>query len=97
MTTLTLAKFLFNLVLVLAGVLALYKEKELIRFERKVKKYVKAFLKAVYYTVLEKKNSKKKAHTVKVNNIREAEYKEEYEKMLASLNKASRLDDVMVA
>ena len=26
-----------------------------------------------------------------------AEYNEEYEKMLSSLNKASRLDDVMVA
>ena len=97
MTTLTLAKFLFNLILVIVGVLALYKEKDLIKFERKVKKYVKAFLKAVYYTVLKKKNSKKKNAAVKVNNIRETEYREEYEKMLASLNKSSRLDDVMVA
>lgn len=95
MTTLTLVKFAFNLALVLLGVFAIYKEKELIKFERKVKKYVKAFLKAVYYTILQKKNQKKEAPVV--NNIREAEYKEEYEKMLASLNKASRLDDVMVA
>ena len=97
MTTLTLVKFFFHFMLVLAGVLALYKEKELIRFERKVKKYVKAFFKAVYYTALEKKNSKNKATVVKMDDARKAEYNEEYEKMLSSLNKASRLEDVMVA
>ena len=59
MTTLTLVKFAFNLALVLLGVFAIYKEKELIKFERKVKKYVKAFFKAVYYTIMEKKNQKK--------------------------------------
>ena len=95
MTALTIIKFLFNISLVLLGAYAIYREKDLIKFERKVKKYVKAFLKAVYYTILQKKNQKKEAPVV--NNIREAEYKEEYEKMLASLNKASRLDDVMVA
>ncbi len=40
----------------------IYREKDLIKFERKVWKYVKAFFKAVVYTVAEKLESKR-AHS----------------------------------
>ena len=93
MTTLTIAKFFFHISLILLGALVIYKEKELIKFERKAKKYIKAFFKAVYYTILEKRNEK----NVPVEELYKDEYKEEYDKMLADLNKASKIDDIMVA
>lgn len=45
---------LIGLVLTVIGCYAIYREKDLIRFERKVAKYVKAFFKALYYTMKEK-------------------------------------------
>ena len=95
MTTLGLLEIVFMLTLVLIGSYAIFREKDLIRFERKVKKYVKAFFKALYLTVTVKKN--KSTVTSQASNIEKIQYNEEYEQMLASLNKASKLDDVLVA
>ncbi len=93
MTTLTIIKFFFNIGLVLLGAYAIYREKDLIKFERTAKKYVKAFFKAVYYSVLEKKNKK----IAPVQELHNTDYREDYEEMLANLNKASKLEDVLVA
>ena len=93
MTTLTIIKFFFNIGLVLLGAYAIYREKDLIKFERKVKRYVKAFFKAAYYTVLEKKHK----NNAPVEELHNADYSADYEEMLANLNKASKLDDVLVA
>ena len=91
MTTLTIIKFGFNLFLVLLGTYAILHEKELAKFERKAAKYVKAFFKAIYLTVKEKKQAQQKVaviHEVK---------SDDYNEMLAHLNNASKLEDVLVA
>lgn len=54
MTNETIMQFLLNLVLVYICAMAIIHEKQLIRFERKIWKYIKAFLKAVYYTIIKK-------------------------------------------
>lgn len=95
MTTLGLLKIAFMVTLILIGSYAIFREKDLIRFERKVKKYVKAFFKALYLTAVEKKN--KSSVASRTSNVQKIQYNEEYEQMLASLNKASKLDDVLVA
>ncbi len=94
MTTFASLQIVFMLTLILIGAYAIFREKDLIRFERKVKKYVKAFFKALYLTLLEKKNNKA---TTKVESINTAQYNEEYEQMLANINKASKIEDILVA
>ncbi|MBQ7115168.1 MAG: hypothetical protein IJN94_01990 [Clostridia bacterium] len=70
---------------------AIYREKDLIRFERKVWKYTKAFFKAVYYSLQDKLAPKKEAENVTplVNT--------EFEEMLNSLNKNSKVVDFQIA
>jgi hypothetical protein len=58
MSTETMIEMLFGIVLTCIGVQAILHEQELIRFERKVKKYVKAFVKALYYTIKERRDEK---------------------------------------
>lgn len=58
MSTETMIEMLFGIVLTCIGVQAILHEQELIRFERKVKKYVKAFFKALYYTIKERRDEK---------------------------------------
>ncbi len=94
MTTFASLQIVFMLTLILIGAYAIFREKDLIRFERKVKKYVKAFFKALYLTVQEKKNNKA---SLKVEDLSTAQYNEEYAEMLKNINKASKLDDVLVA
>lgn len=93
MTTFAIVKLFAEVALIFLGAYAIYREKDIARFERKALKYIKAFLKAVYYTVLEKKQSKAK----KVS--RPTYHNAEYDEMLASLNKGanSSLQDVLVA
>lgn len=50
MSTETILQFFFGLVLTIIGTQAILHEQELIRFERKAAKYIKAFFKALYYT-----------------------------------------------
>lgn len=52
----TIIQFLLNLILVYVGCLTIIHERELIRFERKAKKYIKVFFKAVYLTIKEKRD-----------------------------------------
>ncbi len=93
MTTLALIKLFAEIAVILLGAYAIYREKDLIRLERKIAKYIKAFFKAVYYTILEKKQPK-------VKSERKVTYhNSEYDEMLASLNKGANasLEDVLVA
>lgn len=70
---------------------AIYREKDLIRFERKVWKYTKAFFKAAYFSIRDKVVSEKKIENVTplVNT--------EFEEMLDSLNKNSKVVDFQIA
>jgi uncharacterized protein (UPF0305 family) len=87
-------QIVFMLTLILVGSYMIFREKDLIKLERKVKKYVKAFFKALQLTIQEKKNNKVNA---KVEPLRSAQYNEEYAEMLANINKASKLEDILVA
>ncbi len=91
MATLTIVKFLFQLVLICVGAYALLHEKQLAKFERKAVKYIKAFFKAVYLSYKEKRE--RNVQIAPVTPIGNAEYEE----MLSRLNKASMLEDVLVA
>lgn len=70
---------------------AVYREKDLIILERKAWKYVKAFFKAVYFTLKDKIHSKKA--TVVATPV--SNY--EFEEMLKSLNKNSKIDGYRIA
>lgn len=70
---------------------AIYREKDLIKFERKVWKYTKAFFKAAYFTVYDKLAHKNK--TVEAKPLVNAEFEE----MLESLNKNSKVIDFQIA
>ena len=93
MTTLAILKLFAEVALILLGAYAIYREKDIARFERKALKYIKAFAKAVYYTILEKKQPKVK------QVIKPSYHNAEYEEMLSSLNKGANasLQDVLVA
>lgn len=54
METQTLLNLLFNIGLVLLGAYTIYREKDLIRLERKAGRYIKAFFKALIYTLKER-------------------------------------------
>ena len=90
MTTMELLKLFIEIAIISLGAYAIYREKDLIRFERKVAKYVKAFFKALQYSIRDKKQSKRVVDITPYKNA-------EYDEMLKSLNKSSRLDDVLVA
>lgn len=93
MTTLAILKVFAEVALILLGAYAIYREKDIAKFERKALKYVKAFLKAVYYTIHEKKQPKAKQVS------KPSYHNAEYDEMLASLNKGANtsLHDVLVA
>jgi uncharacterized protein (UPF0305 family) len=90
MTTLELIKLFIEIAIISLGAYAIYSEKDLVRFERKAAKYIKAFFKALQLSIRDKKQSKRVAVVTPYRN-------DEYDEMLNSLNKASRLDDVLVA
>ncbi len=90
MTTLAIFKVLVLTALVILAAYSIYKEKELIKFERKVAKYIKAFFKALYYTVRRKKTNDNMSKMPSYRNS-------EYEEMLARLNKASKMENIRVA
>ncbi len=90
MTTLAIFKILVLCALIVLASYSIYREADLIKFERKVGKYVKAFFKALYYTI---RNKKIKNNVTKMPNYHNAEYDE----MLARLNKASKIENIKVA
>lgn len=57
MTTVQLIQISVQIGLILLGVYLIAHEKELIRFERKAWKYIKAFFKALYYTITHKEET----------------------------------------
>ena len=70
---------------------AIYREKDLIRLERKAWKYAKAFFKSVYYTIRDRFVTEPKMENVApITNT-------EFEEMLSSLNKSSRVVDFQIA
>ena len=70
---------------------AIYREKDLIRFERKVWKYAKAFFKAAFFSMRDKFFAEKKIENVTpLANT-------EFEEMLQSLNKNSNVIDFQIA
>lgn len=91
MTTLAILKIIAQAALILLGSYALYRERDLIKFERKAGKYIKAFFKALFYTVRQKRSSSK--NISKLPTYRN----DEYDEMLARLNKASRIENIRVA
>ncbi len=91
MATLTIVKFFFQLFLIFICAYGILHEKELVKLERKAVKYVKAFFKAAYLCIKEKKNTKSNVTPININT------NAEYEEMLLRLNKASKLEDVFVA
>jgi hypothetical protein len=58
MSTGTVIKLLFDVLLVYIGCQAIIHEKELAKFEKKVGKYIKAFFKALHYTIKERRDAK---------------------------------------
>ena len=89
MTTLAIFKILVQTALILLAAYSIYREKDLIKLERKIAKYVKAFFKALYYTV----RRRKKNNISKMPTYLNAEYDE----MLKRLNKASKIENIRVA
>ena len=70
---------------------AIYREKDLIKLERKIWKYTKAFFKSVYFTIRDRFVTEPKVENVApVVNA-------EFEEMLNSLNKNSRVVDFQIA
>ena len=70
---------------------AVYREKDLIKFERKVWKYTKAFFKSVYFSLQDKFVTEKKVENV--TPLVNTEFKE----MLEALNKNSKVVDFQIA
>lgn len=86
----SLYEILFYVVLIVIGSCAILNEEKIARAERKAAKYVKAFFKAIYLTLKEKNSQNKSANVTEYRNP-------EYDEMLAHLNKASKLEDILVA
>ncbi len=91
MSTLTILEFFVGIGLTMIGVYTLVHEKKLIKFEKKVAKYVKAFFKAIVITLNEKKQPQVKQEVKTQGNA-------EYEEMLQRLNsKVTPIEEYLVA
>lgn len=91
MTILAIFKILVLCALVILASYSIYREADLIKFERKVGKYIKAFFKALYYSIRNRKSSSD--NVSKMPTYRN----DEYDEMLARLNKASKIENIKVA
>ena len=91
MSVLVFLRFFLECAAVALVCYAIYREKDLIKFERKVWKYTKAFFKATYFSVRDKFNTKKETKNVTplVNS--------EFQEMIDSLNKNSKVIDFQIA
>ena len=91
MTIFSIIKVILELSAIVLLCYGIYREKDLIKFERKVWKYTKAFFKAAYFSIQDKFLSKKEVKNVTpVINV-------EFEEMLNSLNKNSKVVDFQIA
>ena len=57
MELLSILRFLLECMAVGLVCYAIYREKDLIKFERKVARYIKAFFKALFFTIKERKGN----------------------------------------
>lgn len=92
MTMFDIIKFLLEVSAILLGCYLIYREKDLIKFEKKVWKYAKAFVKACAYTLRDKicgVEEVKEPVTLITND--------EYEEMLKTLNRSSNVTDIRIA
>lgn len=69
MTTLTLFKALIEMLVVILVCYGIYREKSLIRFERRAFKFIKCFFKALYITVGEKFAKSTSKHPADITRI----------------------------
>lgn len=97
MTSLTIFKVLFFVLLTVIGCYTIIREKELAKFERKMAKYIKAFAKAVYFTLKEKKNSKIEAEATESSESFYNEYDEILSRLAEREASKSVIEEVLVA
>lgn len=91
MTVFSIIKAILELSAIALLCYGVYREKDLIKFERKVFKYVKAFVLSCAYSIRDKfKREKKTGNVISVDTSA-------YEEMLVSLNKSSNVYDVQFA
>lgn len=91
MSVLVFIRFFLECVAVGLVCYAIYREKDLVKLERKIWKYTKAFFKATYFSLKDKFAPEKKVENVTpLVNI-------EFEEMLNSLNKNSKVVDFQIA
>ncbi len=83
MSTLTILEFFIGCALTGLGVYAILHEKDLIKFERKAGKYIKAFFKAIVITAKEKKSAPCLVKSLPLGNS-------EYAQILSDLEKTKR-------
>lgn len=91
MTLFSIIKVVLELSAIALLCYGVYREKDLIKFERKVFKYLKAFVLSCVYTVKDKLVGEKKTDNVTSVDT------SAYEEMLASLNKSSNVYDIKIA
>ncbi len=89
MNTALFIELVIGSILIGLGVNAILKEDKLIKFEKKAGRYIKAFFKALAYTLAGKSEAKELAVSKSVNN--------EYEEILASLEANKRYKDNITA
>lgn len=92
MTSLTIFRILFCILLTVIGCYTIIHEKELARFERKLAKYVKAFAKAVYFTIKEKQNNKVEAESTESSDL----FYNEYEEILSRLAQREANNEICI-
>ena len=95
MTFFDIIKFLLEVGAILLGCYLIYREKDLIKFEKKVFKYTKAFFKACAYTLRDKIFGK--PVSVRPTPITVNKQVNAYEELLCSINFESETNDVLIA
>ncbi len=76
--------------LTVLGTIGILNEQKLVKLERKLGRYIKAFLKAVVYTINEKKQSSEVL-------AKDNSFNAEYEEILASLEAKKRYESNIIA
>ncbi len=91
MTLLSIIKVILELSAIALLCYGVYREKDLIKFERKVFKYVKAFVLSCVYCIRDRfQREQKNDNVISVDTSA-------YEEMLTSLNKSSNVYDIKIA
>lgn len=91
MTLFELVRFVLEIAAVVLCCYGIYREKDLVRFERKVWIYTKAFVKSVVFSLRDKFSSPKPI--VEIKSVVD----EDYEEKLRFINRASNVIDIQIA